>query len=109
MVGNHFSNGLEAGVVLAASRKKAKISRNQRPTKYNSKFRDGSNSRRSNSVSTNRAKRANSTKRRSASKFHLKKMTKSGSNLRGNRYIKNILPIVAQENGRGAIANNFEK
>ena len=111
MISNDFGSRLESGAILAASRKnKRKSSRNQRSNRAGSRFKlpDQYHSRRSNSVSTHRTKRSNSSRKRSTNKFKLRKLNKSGSNLKGNRYIKNILPIVAKDEMRGVIANNFD-
>lgn len=100
------------GVILAMSRRnKLKNSRNFRSGKTNSKFRlpEHHQSRRSNSVSTHRTRRSNSSKRSSSYKSKMyQRFYKSNWGLKAHKYIKNVLPIVSANNTRGAIANNFD-
>ncbi|CAI2367822.1 unnamed protein product [Moneuplotes crassus] len=100
----------EAETILAASRKSRRkynrVRKSSKTSKYKPSFQ--TSSRRSNSVNSHRTKRRSSSRRRSMTKFFVKKKdNKSNSHMRPNRYLKNILPIVANEGGRGAIAQQF--
>jgi hypothetical protein len=90
-------------------RNKSKLSRNYQSSKAGTKIgmHNHQHSRRSNSVSTNRNKRSSSSHRRS-SKTVIRRFHRSNSHLRGLKYIKNILPIVSQDDTRAMISNNFD-
>ncbi|CAI2370205.1 unnamed protein product [Moneuplotes crassus] len=110
MADANLNNYTDTGAVLAAScKRKNKYERIQKSSKT-SKFKIQlmPHSKRSNSVNSHRPKRRSSSRRRSMTRFLVrKKFNKSGSHIRGNRYIKNILPTVRAGDDRGMIAQQF--